>query len=115
LQELASNPLLLTLLCLVFEGRASFPANRSELYKEGLDVLLKKWDANRDIKREEIYKQLSLQRKEDLLSQVAYKAFEKNDYFFKQGFVEEQIREYIRNLPNATTETEDLNLIVKLP
>jgi predicted NACHT family NTPase len=110
LQELATNPLLLTLLCLVFEERAGFPANRSELYKEGVDVLLKKWDAKRNIKREEIYKQLSLQRKEDLLSQVAYKAFEQNDYFFKQRFVEEQIREYIRNLPNASTETEVLAL-----
>jgi predicted NACHT family NTPase len=42
IQELATNPLLLTLLCLVFGEAADFPANRSELYKEGLDVLLKK-------------------------------------------------------------------------
>jgi predicted NACHT family NTPase len=110
LQELATNPLLLTLLCLVFEERAGFPASRSELYKEGLDVLLKKWDATRNIKREEVYKQLSLQRKEDLLSQVAYRAFEHNDFFFKQKFVEEQIREYIRNLPNARTGVEALQL-----
>ncbi|MEH2227461.1 NACHT domain-containing protein [Nostoc sp.] len=40
--ELATNPLLLTLLCLVFEENEDFPANRSELYKEGLDILLKK-------------------------------------------------------------------------
>ncbi len=110
LQELATNPLLLTLLCLVFESGGRFPANRAELYKEGLDVLLKKWDAKRNIKREEVYKQLSLQRKEDLLSQVAYNAFERSDYFFKQGFVEEQIRDYIRNLPNASNEPEALQL-----
>ncbi len=108
LQELATNPLLLTLLCLVFEERAGFPANRSELYKEGVDVLLKKWDATKNIKREEVYKQLSLQRKEDLLSQVAYKAFKQNDYFFKQRFIEEQIRDYIRNLPNASNNLEIL-------
>jgi predicted NACHT family NTPase len=110
LKELATNPLLLTLLCLVFEEGGRFPANRSELYKEGVDVLLKKWDAKRNIKREEVYKKLSLQRKEDLLSQVAYKAFEQNDYFFKQAFVEEQIRDYIRNLPNASSEPESLQL-----
>jgi predicted NACHT family NTPase len=110
LQELATNPLLLTLLCLVFEAGGRFPANRAELYKEGLDVLLKKWDAKRNIRREEVYKQLSLQRKEDLLSQVAYNAFERSDYFFKQGFVEEQIRDYIRNLPNASNDLETLQL-----
>jgi predicted NACHT family NTPase len=110
LKELATNPLLLTLLCLVFGEGGRFPTNRAELYKEGLDVLLKKWDAKRNIRREEVYKQLSLQRKEDLLSQVAYNAFERSDYFFKQGFVEEQIRDYIQNLPNASNEPETLQL-----
>ena len=110
LQELATNPLLLTLLCFVFEKRAGFPGSRAELYEEGLDVLLKTWDATRNIKRGEVYKQLSLQRKEDLLSQVAYNAFENSDYFFKQGFVEEQIRDYIQNLPNASTDSETLQL-----
>jgi predicted NACHT family NTPase len=110
LQELATNPLLLTLLCLVFEEGGRFPANRAELYKEGLDVLLKKWDAKRNIRREGVYKQLSLQRKEDLLSQVAYNAFERSDYFFKKGFIEEQIRNYIQNLPNASNDLETLQL-----
>ena len=110
LQELATNPLLLTLLCLVFAEGGRFPSNRSELYKEGLDVLLKKWDAKRNIKRDEVYKQLSLQRKEDLLSQVAWITFEQSDYFFKKKFVEEQIQEYIRNLPNASNDLEALQL-----
>jgi predicted NACHT family NTPase len=110
LQELATNPLLLTLLCLVFESGGRFPSNRAELYKEGLDVLLKKWDTTQNIRRREIYKQLSLQRKEDLLSQIAYNAFERSDYFFKQGFVEEQIRDYIQNLPNASNDLEMLQL-----
>lgn len=110
LKELATNPLLLTLLCLVFEEGGRFPANRAELYKEGLDVLLKKWDSKRNINREEVYKQLSLQRKEDLLSQVAYMTFANNDYFFKQAFVEVQIREYIRNLPNVSNDPESLQL-----
>ncbi|MFB2837816.1 NACHT domain-containing protein [Floridanema evergladense] len=110
IKELATNPLLLTLLCLVFEEGAKFPANRSELYKEGLDVLLKKWDAKRNIKRDEVYKALSLQRKEDLLSQIAYATFERSEYFFKQKSVEEQITKYIRNLPNANADQEVLQL-----
>ena len=110
IQELASNPLLLTLLCLVFEDSADFPANRSELYKEGIDILLKKWDAKRNIDRGQIYKDLSLQRKEDLLSKVAFSSFERGEYFFKQASVERQIKEYIQNLPNASTDSETLLL-----
>jgi predicted NACHT family NTPase len=95
IRELASNPLLLTLLCLVFEESAEFPSNRSELYKEGLDILLKKWDAKRNIERDQVYKKLSLQRKEDLLSQIALTTFEKGNYFFKQKEVEKYIFDYI--------------------
>ena len=111
--ELATNPLLLTLLCLVFSESFDFPANRSELYKEGLDVLLKKWDAKRNIQRDfrdVVYKNLSLQRKEDLLSQIALTTFDNKDYFFKQKVVEGYIADFIYNLPNARTKQEELEV-----
>jgi predicted NACHT family NTPase len=110
IKELATNPLLLTLLCLVFEESGDFPANRSELYKEGLDALLKKWDAKRGIYRDQVYKKLSVQRKEDLLSKIALTTFERGDYFFKQKVAEQYITHYIRNLPNANTDPEALQL-----
>lgn len=110
IQELASSPLLLTLLCLVFGDSGDFPANRSELYQEGLDVLLKKWDAKRNIEREQVYKNLSLQRKEDLLSQIGLTTFKQKDYFFKQKTAEAYIADFIRNLRNADTDPEILKL-----
>jgi predicted NACHT family NTPase len=110
IQELATNPLLLTLLCLVFDEFGDFPTNRSELYREGLDVLLKKWDAKRNIERHQIYKNLSMQRKEDLLAQVACTTFYQGDYFFRQVDLESYITEYIRNLPKANTDEEALQL-----
>ncbi|MCY7276710.1 MAG: hypothetical protein LH702_23985 [Phormidesmis sp. CAN_BIN44] len=110
IQELASSPLLLTLLCLVFGESADFPANRSELYKEGLDILLKKWDGKRNIEREQLYKNLSLKRKEDLLSQIALITFEQKDYFFKQKTLEAYISDFIRNLPNVDSDPEILRM-----
>jgi predicted NACHT family NTPase len=107
-QELASSPLLLTLLCLMFGETADFPANRSELYKEGLDVLLKKWDAKRNIERDRIYKNLSVQRKENLLSQIALTTFSQNDYFFKQKTVETYIADFMRNLQDVDPDPEAL-------
>ncbi|MBD2541589.1 NACHT domain-containing NTPase [Coleofasciculus sp. FACHB-SPT36] len=110
INELAASPLLLTLLCLAFEESGDFPANRSELYKEGLDALLKKWDAKRGIQRDQVYKKLSVQRKEDLLSKIALTTFEQGDYFFKQKVAEQYITNYIRNLPGANTDPEELQL-----
>jgi predicted NACHT family NTPase len=110
IQELASSPLLLTLLCLMFGETADFPANRSELYKEGLDVLLKKWDGKRSIERQQVYKNLSIQRKEDLLSAIALTTFEQKDYFFKQKTVEAYIADFLRNLSNRDSDPEMLRL-----
>jgi len=110
IRELATNPLLLTLLCLAFEESGDFPANRSELYKEGLDALLKKWDAKRGIQRDKVYKKLSVQRKEDLLSKIALTTFAGGDYFFKQQVAERYITDYIRNLPGASADEEALQL-----
>ncbi|MEG4943461.1 NACHT C-terminal helical domain 2-containing protein [Microcoleus sp. F4-D5] len=110
IRELATNPLLLTLLCLVFEESAKFPGLRSELYEEGVDILLKRWDETRNIQRERIYKNLSLQHKKDLLSQIALSTFERGDYFFKQKQLEQYISDYIRNLPDAQNDPEALQL-----
>ncbi|NEO98979.1 MAG: NACHT domain-containing NTPase [Symploca sp. SIO2E9] len=110
IKELATNPLLLTLLCLEFEDSGDFPVGRAELYHRATHTLLRKWDNKRRIKREQAYKKLSVQRKENLLSEVALTTFERKDYFFKQRDAEQYIADYIRNLPDANTDLEALLL-----
>ncbi|MBD2187745.1 NACHT C-terminal helical domain 2-containing protein [Pseudanabaena mucicola] len=109
-KELAKSPLLLTLLCLVFGERNDFPPKRSELYKEGLEVLMKKWDAKRNIEREIIYKHLSPQNKEDMLGQIAFNTFVNGEYFFRQEDLQRQIKDYICNLPDASADPDALRL-----
>ena len=109
-KELAKSPLLLTLLCLVFGERNDFPPKRSELYKEGLEVLMKKWDAKRNIEREIIYKHLSPQNKEDMLGQIAFNTFVNGEYFFRQEDLQRQIKDYICNLPEASADPDVLRL-----
>jgi predicted NACHT family NTPase len=103
IQELANNPLLLTLLCLTFQETAEFPWNRLELYQEGLNLLLKKWDSKKNVERCQVYKHLSVQQKQDLLSQIAFSTFERNEYFFKQQELEQYIADYISNLACVNT------------
>lgn len=108
-QELASNPLLLTLLCLAFEESA-FPTNRAEFYKEALNLLLKKWDAKRNIERSPIYKKLSVQQKEDLLNQIAQATFKRCDYYFRRQEIKQYIIDYISNIPGINSNNETLHL-----
>jgi predicted NACHT family NTPase len=108
IKELATNPLLLTLLCLEFEIDRAFPSSRAELYERGLEVLFTRWDTSRKIKREEVYKKLPVKRKKELLGQLGYAMFDRGEYLFKQRLAEEQISGYIANLPDAKTDPEAL-------
>lgn len=51
--ELASSPLLLTVIALVHKSRP-LPDRRAELYKEAVDVLIAKWDAGHGIQQRKI-------------------------------------------------------------
>jgi predicted NACHT family NTPase len=116
-KELATIPLLLTLLCLEFEEASAFPVSRAELYQRGLTVLLSKWDGTRGIKRDTVYKKLSTKRKESLLGRLATHTFEQGNYFFKQVTAERLISQYIQNLPDVNTDPEallvDSNAVLK--
>lgn len=97
--ELGNNPLLLTLLCIAFEQTLDFPGSRAELYKEAIDALLKKWDATRRIKRDQIYRHLSVKKKESLFTRIAIQTFEKDEYFITKHSLEKYIIEFIKHLP----------------
>jgi predicted NACHT family NTPase len=109
-RRLVVTPLFLHLACWVFRRQEKFPTKKSEFYKQCLDLLLVKWDEARGIERDEVYRGFLLPQKLRLLSQVAAVSFEQGHYFFEQRALEEHIGDYIRDLPNAPTEPEELQL-----
>ncbi|MEG3986684.1 NACHT domain-containing protein [Microcoleus sp. S28C3] len=96
IRELAITPILLSLTCAVFHQTGKFYSKRSKLYEEGLELLLEQWDKSREIERDEIYRDLSVERKLELLSFLAVKKFEKEQYvLFEQAEIEEYIAEFL--------------------
>lgn len=110
IRELAVTPILLNLTCLVFEGKGDFPTKRADIYKQGLDILLIRWDKSRGINRDEIYQNLSLPHKLKLLSQIAAITFEKGDYFFEETTIQKYIVDYLQTLPCASKDPQVLQL-----
>ncbi|MDZ8053631.1 MAG: NACHT domain-containing protein [Aulosira sp. ZfuVER01] len=108
--ELASTPILLNLTCLLFQFVEDFPSQRAELYKQGLDLLLVRWDEARGIKRDKIYRNLSLLQKIKLLSRVAAITFTQGDYFLPEAKMRQLIGDYLSHLPEATTDADALEL-----
>lgn len=106
LREMANTPLLLSLLCLNFEETGIFPQRRVEFYEEGINALLHKWDASRSIRRDEIYKGLSLGRKRQMFARIAAQTFEKNEYFLQKAKLVKMIVDYLSKLPNSPPSEE---------
>jgi hypothetical protein len=97
IQELAITPILLSLTCLVYDHNGKFYSKLSMLYKEGFDLLLEEWDESREIERDKIYPELSVERKWELLSYLAVKKFEKTQYvLFEQTEIEGYITEFLK-------------------
>ena len=94
--ELATNPLILTLLCLVFQSNEKFPSKRSAIYKETFDTLIREWDLRRGIQREQLIENFDEDNKRRLLSEIAYHTFENEDYFIEQYILENNIEQYLR-------------------
>jgi len=113
LQELARTPLLLSLLCLSFDATLEFPQRRVEIYEEALEALLKKWDTSRSIKRDEIYRGLSLGRKRQMFARIAGKSFQEGKYFFSQTELSTEIVNYLKLLPQADEDDIDGDTVLK--
>jgi hypothetical protein len=52
IRDLCANPLLLSLMCILYRGEGSLPSNRAEVYEQCASLLFRKWDARRHIHQE---------------------------------------------------------------
>ncbi|QLE45905.1 NACHT domain-containing NTPase (plasmid) [Nostoc sp. C052] len=109
-RQLVVTPLFLHLACWVFHGKGKFPTKRTDFYKEGLDLLLGKWDEARGVERDDVYGGFLLSQKLKLFSQIAAATFEQGQYFFEQRIVEQYIGDYIDNLSNLPMDAESLQI-----
>ncbi|MEM9216400.1 MAG: NACHT domain-containing protein [Cyanobacteria bacterium P01_F01_bin.150] len=103
LRELTATPVLLSLICLVLEDeRGQMPTDRGWLYKKGIKLLLSSWNDEKEIKGWEVgteaYRQLSIERKEALLTDIAAHKFETPNNFvlFEQDELVKQVSQKLQ-------------------
>ena len=94
-KELTHTPLLLTLICLLFQRTGQFPTKRASLYSRALWVLLEEWDAGKEIPREKPYKGLDTKCKELMLSEIAYDGFKEDRLFLEKRELAGQIEQLL--------------------
>lgn len=98
-KELATNPLLLTILCWTFEDSYDFTRSRYGLYADAVDSLLRRWDASRRIERKSNLK-LSRQRKIAMFSQIAYDGLNHNPpkLLWQKWELEQKLVDFIESI-----------------
>jgi predicted NACHT family NTPase len=92
-KELAQTPLLLTLLCVIYDEFQDFPKHRHKVYGEALDVLLRKWAAEKRIQQEPIYQKFGSELELDLLAELAYNSFVDDQLFFSKQAILDHIQD----------------------
>ncbi len=100
--DLAVTPILLSLTCWIFGESKNLPFQRSKLYKSGIKLLLEQWHKDSDIQRDlgvERYRNLSLDDKQKLLSYVANRKFNQEQYaLFEETEIQTYIAEYLKDI-----------------
>ncbi len=107
IQALAANPLLLSLIVLVYEDQLDLPDRRAELYKECVDTLLTKWDAKRNIRRRREFKP---EQKRQLLTEIAWHFHRQGRRYFPENELLEVIAHFlptVRLLPEQNGQILD--------
>lgn len=116
--DLATNPLLLTVWCGIFEQSQDFPSSHWQLLQAGANIMLETWDATRYIEREQVAQPLSRQHKQELLEQIAFASLCRGQYLFRQQELIDQIAEYLHRFPEiqlkmATARLEFAKSVLK--
>ncbi|MEQ9234527.1 NACHT domain-containing protein [Coleofasciculus sp. E2-BRE-01] len=102
-KELTQTPLLLTLVCLLYQRSRKFPTNRATLYERALRVLLEEWAAEKGVFKDDVYKGLDTKRKEMMLSEIAHDAFQADHLFLPRREITDQIEQLLAEmLPDET-------------
>ncbi|MGC5567090.1 NACHT domain-containing protein [Streptomyces sp. FR-108] len=106
LQTLAANPLLLSLIAIVYERDLELPERRAALYQRCVEVLLREWDAHRKITR---YSRFTTDRKQDLLKEIARHYHQRGLRYFPEDDLLDQIARF---LPTIDLAPEDSRAIL---
>ena len=81
LHTLGANPLLLSLIVLVYDAQPELPDRRAELYKRCVETLLYNWDLKRGINR---HHDFDIKRKQALLIEIAWYFHTKGQRYFPE-------------------------------
>jgi len=108
LKELSTNPLLLSLICILYKNDLFIPKSKSSLYERCVECFLREWDRTRGFRRETLFERFDDSRKLHLFSEVAYHFFINDKVFFSKGNLLIQLSNFLNNLDIEESHTDQI-------
>ena len=103
IKALVHNPLLLVMLCMVYDNEQSFPRNRTDLYERAFNIFLKKWEAEKLVSPDSPVSQyLDIPTVGGMISEIAAKNFKADRVLFSEAELINQIQEFCQKAPNTS-------------
>ncbi len=110
-KDWASNPLLLTLLCLRFKKLNKFPDSRLDLYDQVIEILLTTWNNQKQIRRKST-NGVSKQQKKLILECLALETFRDVENNFKKRRAIDKIEQCLSDLnPQLPLQIESEDIL----
>ena len=94
-RALASTPLLLALITLIFEQRGSLPQRRTEIYRRCVALLLREWDSTRARER---HPRFLMEHKEDFLRKTAWLLHSRGSRYIRHDEIIGQLRAFLPSI-----------------
>lgn len=95
LSEITNSPLLLSLICTVYEYDLEIATRRSSLYRRCIECLMRDWDAQRNFRRESNFSKLDDLKKISILSNIAYNLHVSGKIYFDFNTIESSLTQTI--------------------
>ena len=101
IQALAANPLLLSLIVIVYKAPYDLPSRRVDLYERCIGILLGKWDEERDIRRRREFSPKHIQQ---LLPKIAWKFHNEGRRYFPESDLLDAIAQFLPTIGRPVEE-----------
>lgn len=104
----ASNPLLLTIMLLTFDSRASIPDRLNDFYEQAFSTLFNMHDATKDAYVRDIRSGLSCEDFKMIFAYICFKSYFKQQYEFSDGLLNSYIKEAADKFPHIEFNVQDM-------
>ena len=95
ISEITTNPLLLSLVCILYSRDLKLPNKRAELYQRCIEVLVREWDTKRGFTRTSAFENLSDKNKIALLCDIAKSFYIEKKRYFKNSALEKLVSDLL--------------------